>query len=113
MHHRVTGQRGVIRLDIELEILVQAVAAQEGNAIGGVEIILMNGRLLRFRFDEKLSAEADLFLVLDRDVEELRQVIEFALEVGVVEIRITFAAAPEDVILAAKFLGYFQTLLDL
>ena len=29
VHHRVAGQRGVVGLDVQLEVLVQAVAAQE------------------------------------------------------------------------------------
>src|SRR5205823_4424590 len=40
MHHGVPGQGRVVRLNVQLEVIDQAVAAQEGNDVGGVEIIL-------------------------------------------------------------------------
>jgi hypothetical protein len=39
------------------------------------------------------------------------QVVELALHVGVVEVLIAFAAAPENVVLAAQFLGHFEAFL--
>ena len=113
VHHGVPGQRRVIGFDVELERVGQAVPAQERDAVGGVEIILMDGRFLGLGLDQKLPAEPDLALVFDGEVKEFRQVVEFALEVGVVEIGVALAAAPEDVVLAAEFLGHFETLLHL
>ncbi len=80
---------------------------------GGVEVVLVGGRLLRLRLDEELAGEADLLLVIDGQVEELGQVVELALQVGVVEVHVAFPAAPEDVVDAAQLLGDFEGLLDL
>ena len=113
VHHRVAGERGVVGLDVELEVVGQAVAAQEGDDGGAVEVVLMVGRLLRLRLDQELAGEADLLLVVDGQVEELGQVVQLALQVGVAEVRVAFAAAPEDVVLAAEFLGDFEGLLHL
>ena len=41
------------------------------------------------------------------------QTIEFAFEIGVPERHVAFAAAPEDVVGAAEFLGHFDRLLHL
>ena len=57
----VAGERRVVGLDVELEMLVEAVGAQEGDAAGDVEIVLVLRRLLRLRLDEELALEADLF----------------------------------------------------
>ena len=46
-------------------------------------------------------------------IHQLREVVEFPLQVGVVQVHVPFAAAPEDVVLAAKVLGDFEALLDL
>ena len=43
----------------------------------------MLGRLLRLGLDVELALEADLLLVIDRHVEESREVVELALHVGV------------------------------
>ena len=100
----------MVGFEVELERIGQAVAAQEGDDVGGVEIVLMNGRLLRLRLDQELAGEADLLLVLDCEMEEPREMVEFAFQVGVVEVRVTLTAAPEDVVLAAELLGDFERL---
>jgi hypothetical protein len=56
----VAGERGVVGLDVELEVLLQAVGAQEGDAAGDVEVVLVLGRLLRLGLDQELALEADL-----------------------------------------------------
>ena len=78
VEHRVPGERGVVRLDVELEVLVEPVASEERDARGAVEVVLVRGRLLRLRLDEELAGEADLLLVVDGHVQELREVVELA-----------------------------------
>ena len=81
--HRVAGERGVVGLEVQLEVRQQVVFAQEVEAGRGVGVVLVLGRLLRLRLDVELALEADLLLVLDGHVQELREVIELALHVGV------------------------------
>jgi hypothetical protein len=66
VEHGVAGQGGVVGFDVELEVLVQAVGLQEGDATGGIEVVLVNRRFLRLRFDVELAGEADLLLVVHR-----------------------------------------------
>src|SRR4029078_1432736 len=58
-------------------------------------------------------SETDLLRVVDRHVEELGQVLELALHVGVPQIVVAFAAAPKCVTTAPEFLGHFESLLYL
>ncbi len=109
----VAGQGGVVGLDVELEILLQAVGAEEGDAAGDVEIVLVLGRLLRLRLDEELALEPDLLGMGDRHVEEGREVVLLAFQVGVEEGFIPLAAAPEDVVLAVQLEGDLERLLHL
>lgn len=60
----MAGHGGVIRLNVELEILVQVILAQEGNDRLGVVVVLMPGRLLRLGLDEHLTLEANLVLIV-------------------------------------------------
>ena len=78
---------------------------QEVEAGGGVGVVLVLGRLLGLGLDVELAREADLLGVVDRHVHEAGQVIELALHVGVPEVLIAFAAAPEDVAHAAQLLA--------
>ena len=111
--HRVPGERRVVRLHVELKFLVEPVAEQERERVRAVEVVLMAGRLVRLRLDEERTFEPDLLLVVHGHVEELREVVEFALEVGVPERHVAFAAAPEDVVFAAEFQGRFECPLHL
>ena len=111
--HGVAGQRGVVGLDVQLEVVGQAVGAEEVDAGGGVEIVLVLGRLLGLGLDVELAGEADLLGVIDGHVHEAGQVVQLALHVGVPEGLVAFAAAPEHVARPAEFLGHFQGLLDL
>ena len=111
--HRVAGERGVIGFDVQLEVVQQVVFAQEIQARGGVGIVLMLGRFLGLRLDVELAFEADLLLVIDGHVQELGEMFQLALHVGVQQRGVTFAAAPEDVADAAEFVRDFHRLLHL
>ena len=109
----VAGERGVVGLDVELEVLVEFVGAQEGDPGGHVEVVLVLGRLLGLGLDQELTGEADLLGVVDRQVQETSEVILFALHVGVEQGFITLAAAPEHVVLSAELNGTVHGLLHL
>lgn len=113
VHHGVPGQRRVIRLQVQLHLVQQIILTQEVDARCRVEVVLVRGRLLRLGFDEELAGESDLHFVVVGEVEELREVIEFAFHVGVQERTVAFATAPEHIVFASEFFGHFQGLFDL
>ena len=53
--HRVAGERGVIGLEVQLEVLEQVVFAEEVQARRGVGVVLVLGRFLRLRLDVELA----------------------------------------------------------
>ena len=81
--------------------------------LADVEIVLVLGRFLRLGLEVELPVEADLLGVVDGHVHELGQVVDLALHVGVPQVLIAFAAAPEGVAVAAELLGHFDGLLHL
>ena len=111
--HGVAGQGGVVGLDVQLEVIHQAVGAEEIQARGRVGIILVRRRLLRLRFDVELPFEADLLFVIDGHVQERGEVVELALHVGVEQGGVPFAAAPERVALAFELGRHIHRLLYL
>jgi len=110
---RVAGERGVVGLDVKLEVLVQAVGAEEADAGRAVEVVLVLGGLLRLGLDEELALEADLLGVIDGHLHECSEVILLTTEVGVEEGLVAFAAAPENVVFATELFGDFHGLLYL
>ena len=94
VHHRVAGERGVIRLDVEFHVLLEIVLPDEIQARRRVEVVLVLGRLLRFGLEQELPGKADRLGEVDRHVHEPREVIQLALHVGVVEVLSTPRARP-------------------
>ncbi len=109
----VPGQRGVVGLDVELEILVQPVLAQETHHRGAVEIVLVLHRLHRLGLDQEIALEADAASVVARQSEEARQMLLLAPHLRVVQARIALATAPEHVVLPAQGHRRLQRRLDL
>jgi hypothetical protein len=109
----VAGERGVVGLDVELEVFFEAVGAEEGDAAGDVEVVLVLGGLLRLGLDEELALEADALGVIDGHVEKRGEVVLFAFQVGVEEGLVAFAAAPEDVVFTAELLRDLEGFLHL
>ena len=91
----------------------QIVLAQEVQARRRVAVVLVAGRLLRLRLDVELTREPDGLLVIDRQVQEPRQVVELALHVRVPERGVALAPAPERVPPAAEGVRHLDGLLDL
>ena len=84
----------MVGLEVELEVAEQIVLAEEVQARGGVGVVLVLGGFFGLRLDVELAFEADLFFVGDGHVEELGEVFQLTLHVGVPEGGVTFAAAP-------------------
>ena len=83
---------------IELEVVQQVVGPQEVDAGRGIAVVLVLGRLLGLRLDEELAGEADLLRIVDGQVHEPSHVVQLAFHVGVVQVLVAFAAAPEHII---------------
>ena len=113
MLHGVTGQGGVVGFQVELEVVEQAVFAEEVEAGGGVGVVLVRGGFARLGLDVELALESDLLGVVDGEVKQRREVVEFALHVGVEQGGVAFATAPEDVAFAAEAVGGFKGVLHL
>jgi len=67
----MAGQLGVVRLDVQLEVFVQAIGFQKPDHRLSVVVILMTRRLLGFGLDQKLSREADFLGVRDCHMKKL------------------------------------------
>ena len=109
----MAGQRGVIDLDIDLEILVQPVRPQESDHGLRVGVVLVLHRLHRFGFDQEVALEPLRAGVVAGHAQHGGHVLLFALHVGVEQRHVAFAAAPEDVVLAAQFDRGVDGVLDL
>ena len=113
MLESVAGKNRVVLLDVDLDLLLEAVRLEEAVDGRHVVIILMLGRLLRLRLDEYRALEADLVLVVDDQIEEAAGLPELAFEIGVEQCLVAFAAAPHHIILAAQILGHIEAVLHL
>ena len=111
--HGVAGEGGVVGLKVELEVVHEVVFAEEVEARGGVGVVLVLGGLFGLGLDVELALEADLLFVGDGHVEELGEVLELALHVGVPKGRVAFASTPEGVAFAAQLVGDFEGFLHL
>jgi len=98
----VSGKRGVIDLDIDLEILVQPVRPQEPDDGLRVGVVLVLHRLHRFGLDQEVALEPLRTGVVAGHAQHGGHVLLFALHVGIEQRHVAFASAPEDVVLAAQ-----------
>ena len=110
---RVPGQCGMVHLDVHLEVLLQAVCTQETDNRFRVHIVLVLGRLHRFRLDEERAFEAFGAGVVAGGLQHLCQMFLFTLHVGVQQAHVAFASAPEHVVASTQFDGGVDGILDL
>ena len=103
MKHGMTGEGGVVCLQVELEVPHEAVFAEEIQARSGIRIVLVSGRFAWFWFDVELTFEANFFRVVDGHVQQCRKVIELTFHVGIEQGGVAFATAPEGVTFTAEF----------
>ncbi len=100
----MSGQCGVVGLDIDLDLVFQAVLLQKTEHRGAVVIVLMFGRLLWLGLDQQITLETDLVLVFNDHAHETTELFAFTLEVGIEQGFVAFATAPQHVV------GPFETL---
>ena len=67
----VAGQVGVVAFQVQLEDVGQVVVAQELDGGGGIEVVLVQRRLLRLRLDQELGLKADFLGVICAHVKNL------------------------------------------
>ena len=109
----VAGQQRVVLLDVDLDLVLEAVRLQEAVHGGDVVVVLVLGRLVRLGLDQDGALEADLVLVLDHQVHEAAELRELALQVGVEQGLVAFAAAPQHVVRAAQLVRQLEHVLHL
>ena len=109
----VTGQRRVVRLQVELVLALEAVPDEEAVHRGRVAVVLVLRRLVRLRLDEQQPLEADLVLVLRDERQEPGELAVLVGEVRVEQRVVALAAAPQDVVLAAEPVRRLEHQLDL
>ena len=101
----VSGQSGVVHLDVHLEVLVQAVSAQEADNGLCVNIVLVLGGLHGLRFYEEGALEAFCSGIVAGSAQHGGQVFLLTLLVGIQQGHVAFATAPEDIACAAQLDG--------
>ena len=109
----VMREHGMADFDVELDLALEAEAPQEPGHRRDVEIVLMLGRLLRLRLDQQNPLEADLVLVVDDQRQESPELLQLAGKIGVEQGLVSFAAAPQHVILAAELVRRIDGVLHL
>ena len=105
MFKRMSGKRCVVCLDVELEVVDEIEFSEEGEGGCSIGIVLVLGRFRGFWFNEELSLEADLLLVIDRHLEEPSHLLLLSFQIRAEERLVSFPSAPKHVVLSAKFFG--------
>ena len=90
---RVAGEGRVVRLDVDLVLGFEPVAAEKTVDDGDVVVVLMLRRLHRLRLDQQRPVEADAVLLFDHQVKEAGELLAFAAQVGVEQRVVAFTAA--------------------
>ena len=109
----VSGERGVVDLDVDLDVLGEVVALQEGMDGGDVVVVLVLRRLERLGLDQDRAGEADVVLVLDDHREEPAELVELPPHVGVEQRLVPLASAPQHVVVAAEAMRGLEAMGDL
>ena len=109
----MAGQRGVVDLDVDLEVLVEPVGAQETDHGLRIDIVLVLHRLHRLGLDQEVALEALRTGIVAGHAEHRGHVLLLALHVGVQQRHVALAAAPEDVVFAAQLDRGVDGVLDL
>ena len=109
----VAGEGGMVDFDIDLEVLVEAVGAEETDDGLRIDVILVLCRLHGLGLDEECALEAMCAGVISGCSEHGGKVILLPLHLGVKDAVIAFAATPEHVRGATEFDGSVDRILDL
>ncbi len=98
----VAGKGRVINLDVDLEVLVKTVSLEETDNGLGVNVILVLGRLHGLGLDKERAGEALGAGVVTGGSQHTCKVVLLTLHLGVQQAHVALAAAPENVVAAAK-----------
>ena len=109
----VAGQRGVVHLNVHLEVLLQSVGAQEANHGLRINVVLVLGGLHGLGLNEESSLEALGACIVAGCGKHLGQVVFLPLHLGVEQAVVTLTAAPEHVVGTAQLDGGVNGVLDL
>ena len=107
----VPGQGGVVDLNVDLHLVLKAVALKEGEAgLRVVVVLVLVGSWASVRAGRPA---ADLVLVLNHLIEETTELIEFFRKLGVEQCLVPFTPTPEDIVGAAETMGDIEPVLHL
>ena len=106
-------QCGVVNLDVNLEVLVKSVCAEESDNGLGVNIVLVLCRLHRLGLDEECALESLCTCIVAGHLEHCCHMLFLTLHIGVQEAHVTLAATPEYVALATQLDCCIDSVLDL
>ena len=90
-------QRGMVDLDVDLKVLIQAIGTQEADNGLGILVILVLGGFHRLRLNQEGTLESLGTGIVAGSREHLGQVVLLALHLGVEQALIAFTATPKDV----------------
>ena len=113
MFERMASQCSVVYLDVHFEIFFQTVSFEEADNRFRIYIVLMFGRFHRFRFDQERTFETTGTGIVASQRQHLCQVFFFSLLIRVQQRHITFATAPEYIVLSAEFDRSVDSVFDL
>ena len=103
----------MVRLEVDLDFLVEAVAQQKAVDRRSVVVVLVFGRLARLRLDQDRALETYSVFVVDHHVKEAAELVELLPDAGVEQRFVAFAAAPQHIVFAAELFCRVECLLDL
>ena len=93
-------QGGMVDFAVHMDFAHEVVLLEERMAGGHIEVVLMFGRLERFRFEQQHSGEADLAFVFDNHVEEPSHLIELVCHVGIQQGFVSLPATPQHIVVS-------------
>ena len=95
----------VVGLDVDFNLFFQTKLLQESIYRGDIVVVLMLSRLLRFRFDQQRATETDFMFVFNDHLQETANLLALLAQIRIQKRFITFAAAPQNIVFTAQFLG--------
>src|SRR5699024_2435018 len=101
MFKGVLGQDGMVHLNIDFKIFLQAIFIEKTDDRGCIEIVLVFGGLHRLWLNQESTLEAVSAAIIFSLMHKLCQMISFPLHICIEERHIALTSAPEHIILAA------------
>ena len=95
----------VVDLDVDLDLVLQAVLLQEAVHRRDVVVVLVLRGLHRLGLDQQRTLESNRVFVLDDQIEEATELVHLTLHVSIEQRLVALASAPQHVVGAAELLG--------